>query len=139
VRGSPLIRALLAFLAIALLGWPLWHLTSSSEAVATPAAPPPASEAKAIGLQLTFTAVPKSFVIRHLEKDVWSEAAPQAEVEREVTIPFPENGVDLIVKIEWPEGAPLAAARVRLTDPAGDAHEKSVWGQGTVEEVLTFP
>jgi len=139
VRGSPLIRAFLAFLVIALLGWPLWHLTSSGEAVAPPAAPVPASEAKAIGLQLTFTAVPKSFVIRHLEKDIWNEVAPQIEVEREVTIPFPGNGVDLIVKIEWPEGAPLAAARVRLTDPAGDTHEKSVWGQGSVEEVLTFP
>jgi len=139
VRGSPLIRALLAFIVIAMLGWPLWRLTSSTEAVATPVSSVPATEAKAIGLQLTFTAVPKSFVIRHLEKDLWSEPTPQAEMEREVTIPFPEKGVDLIVKIEWPEGAALAAARVRLTDPAGDTHEKSVWGQGTTEEVLTFP
>ena len=139
MRGSPLIRALLAFLAIAMLGWPLWRLTSSTEAVAAPVSAAPVSEAKAIGLQLTFTTVPKSFVIRHLEKDIWSEAAPQAESEREVTIPFPEKGVDLIVKIEWPEGTPRAAARLRLTDPAGDPHEKSVWGQGTTEEVLTFP
>lgn len=139
MRGSPLIRALLAFLAIAMLGWPLWRLTSATEAVATPVSPTPVSEAKAIGLQLSFTTLPKSFVIRHLEKDIWSEQAPQAEADREVTIPFPEKGVDLIVKIEWPEGAPLAAARLRLTDPAGDTHEKSVWGQGITEEVLTFP
>lgn len=139
MRGSPLIRALLAFFAIAMLGWPLWRLTSATVAVATPDSVAPVSEAKAIGLQLTFTAVPKSFVIRHLEKDIWSEAAPQAEAEREVTIPFPEKGVDLILKIEWPEGAPLAAVRLRLTDPAGDTHEKSVWGQGSTEEVLTFP
>lgn len=139
MRGSPLIRALLAFLAIALLGLPLWHLTTSTEVEATAATPVPATEAKAIGLQLTFTTVPKSFVVRHLEKDIWSESAPQAEMEREVMIPFPEKGVDLIVRIEWPAEAPLAAARMRLTDPNGDAHEKSVWGQGSVEGVLTFP
>jgi hypothetical protein len=47
--------------------------------------------------------------------------------------------VDLVFHIEWPEGGPLAAARVRFTDPSGETREKSVWGQGVVDEVLTFP
>jgi len=138
VRGSPLLRALFAFCLIAALGWPLWHLTRATEVIASPAAPPPV-DAKAIGLQLTFTALPKSFAVRHLEKDVWVENSPQASMEREIPLVFPDKGVDLVFHIEWPEDAPLAAARVRLTDPAGDTHEKSVWGQGAVEEVLTFP
>jgi hypothetical protein len=139
VRGSPLLRALFAFLGIAALGWPLWHVTSPEQAVAGPVAVRPAVDAKAIGLQLAFTATPKSFAVKHLEKDIWVESAPQAAMEREVPLVFPEKGVDLVFHIEWPEGAPLAAARVRLTDPAGDTHEKSVWGQGTVDEVLSFP
>ena len=139
MRGSPLLRALIAFLVIAALGWPLWQLTRPAEVVAQPATAGGGTEAKAIGLQLTFTAVPRSFAIRYLEKDVWAEASPTAEMEREVELAFPESGVDLVWHIEWPDDAPLAAARLRLTDPYGDAHEKTVWGQGTVDEVLTIP
>jgi hypothetical protein len=139
VRGSPLLRALFAFCLIAALGWPLWHLTRPTEVEAGPVVAPPSVEAKAIGLQLTFTIPPKSFAVRYLEKDIWAESAPQASMEREIPLVFPEKGVDLVFHIEWPDDAPLAAARVRLTDPAGDTHEKSVWGQGAVDEVLTFP
>jgi len=32
MRGSPLLRALLAFLIIGLLGWPLYQLTKPEEA-----------------------------------------------------------------------------------------------------------
>ncbi len=104
--------------------------------VASASAP---AEAKAIVLQLSFTAPPRQFVVRHLEKDVWEETAPEAEMEREIAVVFPEQGVDLIFRFEWPEDAPLSAARVRFIDPQGERYEKSVWGQGTTEEVLTFP
>ena len=139
MRGSPLLRAFLAFCCIAALGWPLWRLTHPAEATATPATTLPEAAAKAIDLQLEFTAVPKRFEVRHLEEAVWTEDAPQVSMERNVPLAFPEKGVDLVFHIEWPADAPLAAVRVRLIDPAGDTHEKSVWGQGTVDEVLTFP
>jgi hypothetical protein len=47
--------------------------------------------------------------------------------------------VDLQFHIEWSDDAPLAAMRAKLTDPAGDNHEKSLWGKGVVDDVLTFP
>jgi hypothetical protein len=138
VRGSPLLRAFLAFCLIAAFAWPLWHLTHPMQVVA--AAPAQArAENKDIGLQMDFTVLPKRFVVRYLEKDLWTETAPQASMEHQLSLVFPDKGVDLVFHIEWPDDAPLAAARVRLTDPAGDTHEKSVWGQGTVDEVLTFP
>jgi len=139
MRGSPLIRALCAFFLLAALGWPLWHLTRSTEATAALPAAPARPEAIAIVLQLAFTTVPRRFAVRHLEKDVWVEESPQASADREISIVFPDKGVDLVFHIEWPEDGPLAAARVRLTDPLGDTHEKSVWGKGIVDEVLTFP
>lgn len=139
MRGSPLLRALVAFLIIAALGWPLWHLTRATETLAAGDSAPPMVEAKAIGLQLAFTAVPKSFAVRHLEKDVWAEGAPLPVMEREIPLVVPDEGVDLVFHIEWPEWGPLAATRVRFTDPSGETREKSVWGQGVVDEVLTFP
>ncbi len=138
MRGSPLLRALLAFVVLAALGWPLWHLTRPVALAVPTEAAPPAAGAKAIILHLTFTHLPGKFVVRHLEKDVWVETAPAAEMEREVVLAYPEAGVDLQFHLEWPDDA-LAALRVRLTDPAGDVHEKSVWGRGTVDEVLSFP
>jgi hypothetical protein len=135
------LRALLAFIIIGLMGWPLWQLTRPQEVMASTPEPKPAapSAAKAIGLHLTFTTVPKSFVIRHLDKEIWKATAPEADMEQQVTLAYPDEGVDLQFHIEWPEDAPLAALRVQLTDPAGDQHEKSVWGKGVVDEVVTFP
>lgn len=129
----------MAFVFIAALGWPLWHLTEPQEVAPAPHATVPVEAAKAIRLQLTFTAPPRSFAIRHLDKEIWVEAAPTAEMEKEIPMTFPKAGVDLVFHIEWPESAPLAAARIRLTDPDGDIHEQSLWGTGHVEEVLTFP
>lgn len=138
MRGAPLIRAFIAFCVIALLGWPLWHLTRATEAVAAPAVSAPA-EASVTGLQVEFTTAPRRFSVRHLDKEVWTETQPQAAMDRDIPLVFPEKGVDLVFHIEWAEDAPLSAARIRLTDPTGETHEKSVWGKGTVDEVLTFP
>jgi hypothetical protein len=141
MRGSPLARALLAFLIIGLLGWPLWRLTRPVEAEAAAPASPAAvpEEKKAIQLHLNFTTVPKGFLIRHLDNDVWKVDAPEADMEHEVSLVYPQEGVDLQIHIDWPDDAPLSAARVQLTDPAGDIHDKTVWGKGAVDEVVTFP
>ena len=138
MRGSPLLRALLVFLAILALGWPLRRLTSASDA---PREQPKtvAAEAKEIGLRLAFTLAPKSVKVLHLGQEVWRESAPAAELEHTLKLAYPDAGIDLQFHIEWPADAPLAAMRARLTDPAGEAHVKSVWGQGSVEEVVTFP
>ena len=141
MRGSPLLRALLAFFFIGLMGWPLWQLTRPQKAVASTPVPNPSvpAAAKAIGLHLSFTAVPKSFVVRHLDKEVWKSTSPEADMEQQVTLDYPDEGVDLQFHVEWPDDGPLAALRVQLTDPAGDVHEKSLWGKGAVDEVVTFP
>ena len=33
----------------------------------------------------------------------------------------------------------IAAMRAQITDPAGDTHDKSLWGKGVVNDVLSFP
>ena len=138
MRGSPLLRALLAFLAILALGWPLRQLTEAGDALRDE---PKAVvvEAKEVGLKLAFTLVPKSVRVLHLGKEVWSESAPVAEMEHALQLAYPDAGIELQFQIEWPAGAPLAAMRAVLTDPAGDPHEHSIWGQGSTEEVVTFP
>ena len=138
MRGSPLVRMALAFLVILLLGWPLRELTGGSPQTTSAGAATPVS-VKEIELQLSFTIVPKTVRVLHLGKEVWRDAAPTAEIERKLRVPFPKEGVDLQFEVEFPDASSLAAMRARLTDPAGETHEKSLWGTGRIDEVLTFP
>jgi hypothetical protein len=139
VRGSPLLRALFAFLAILSLGYPLRRLTSESEAPAVAPQAPQAETTREIALQLTFSGQPKSFRVLHLGQVVWNEAAPAVEMERKVRIAFPKEGIDLQFQAEFAEGGSPAALRVKFTDPDGDELEKTLWGAGTIDDVLTFP
>lgn len=137
MRGSPLLNALLAFLAIGLLGLPVQRLTRAS----TIAAPAPATKATAsakVPIELRFTAAPKSVRIQHLGKIAWSADDPGTSADAELDLSWPEEGVDLLIEIAWPDDAPLSAARLTLTDPAGNEHTGSIWGRGPTNKVLTF-
>lgn len=94
MRGSPLLRALIAFLTILALGYPLRRLTGESAPVAQ--APPAAAPAAAGGgqdveLQLTFTTAPDKFALRHLGKVVWSAEAAGTSTEKAAP-PLPGRG-----------------------------------------------
>ena len=140
MKGSPLLRAFVAFLLIALAGLPLWKLTRSDAAAVAPVRA--VAVAAKIGLRLTFSAVPESFAVSHLGKVVWADGAHPShttDVSRDFALPFPKEGVDLAVKVKWAADAGEAAVRLRLTDPDGNAHDKTVWGRDEMEEVVTFP
>ncbi len=141
MRGSPLFRAALAFFIILSLGYPLWRMTGSEPAVPVQTAAPARAEAgpQKIHLQLTFTLPASSFKVLYLGKEIWSESAPGADLEKDLEVAYPKEGIDLHFQIAWPDDAPLAAVRVRLTDPSGETHEKSLWEKGPADEVLTFP
>ncbi len=139
MRGSPLLRALLAFFAILALGWPLRELTGATDAPRTQPKIEAAAEEQEISLKLDFTALPRAVKVLHLGKEVWDETTPPASMERTLQLAYPEAGIDLQLQIEWPADAPLAAVRVTFTDPTGETHEKSLWGQGSVDDVVTFP
>jgi hypothetical protein len=141
VRGSPLLRALLAFIVILMLGFPLRHLTrvhADANADAAGNVTPVPAATNAVRLQLTFSQLPTSVRVLHLGNEIWQEKPATEEIEREFQMEFPKEGVDLQFEIEWP-GESLSAMRAILTDPEGNTLEKSVWGSGAVTQVVTFP
>jgi hypothetical protein len=136
MRGSPIIRALAAFLVLLAL-WPVLARVTTPSVQAKAAVAEVV--AKKVQLALSFTAAPKRVAIVHLGKEVWAKSAPAAEEELTLDIPWPAQGGELVFRVEWPDGAPLSAMRAKLTDPQDVEIERSLWGSGPTETVLNFP
>lgn len=136
MKGSPLLRALIAFVLIALAGVPLWKLTRADATVAAPVQVETA--ASVVTLRLTFSAAPEKAEVRHLGKVVWADGTRATDVTKSVALAYPKEGVDLTVNVTWLADVE-GAVRLRLTDPDGEEHDKTVWGRGAMEEVVTFP
>ncbi len=138
MRGSPILRAVLVFLALLSLAPVLWRFTRADARSVQPVFPQPAKNGKA-EVRLTFSTPAKLAVIQHLGREVWSKASPAAQENFTCEILWPKEGVELRVIVEWPEGTRTAAMRARLTAPDGTEHDRTVWGDAAADDVLTFP
>jgi hypothetical protein len=135
MRGSPLAQAVLVVAVLLLLLVPLHRLTQREQ---RPPEPPVVSSApKQVHLAVRTTAVPCRFQIAFLGKTLWAEDASAPELAKDFDIDFPKEGIDLVVDAAW-ETKALAAIEITLSLPDGTAIHKTLWGQGTANEVLTF-
>ena len=153
MRGSPLLRALVCFCL--LLGlWPVVRkVTAQGEgaaesvrgSVTEPQNTPSAGNVRVrCRLELTVTGVCRGFEVLHLGSQILQVDRVEGRLERELDLEFPEEGVDLVVGWEWAgnkeeaSGSGENAARIRLWTPGDRMEERTVWGTGRVEEVLSF-
>src|SRR5205814_1882139 len=97
-----------------------------------------AASSSRVEIALSFSSQAKRVLIQHLGREIWAKTAPGMEENATVELPWPKEGVELRVKVEWPEGAPMAAMRMRVAAPDGTEHDRSVWGRGSADEVLVF-
>ena len=135
MRGSPLAQAVLVVAALLLLLIPLHRLTQREQ---RPMPQPAVSTArKQVHLAVKTTAVPCRFQITFLGKTLWAEDASTPELAKDFDIDFPKEGIDLVVDATW-ESKVLAAMEITLSLPDGTAIHKTLWGQGTANDVLTF-
>src|SRR5262245_36506790 len=126
MRGSPLLRALIAFFVIGLTAWPLSRLTRHAEANIAPPQIVQESKAATVHLEMAFTQLPKRVAVMSLGKEIWASEVTEPKIEQDLTLSWPPEGVDLRFEIAWPEDAPLAAARVHITAPDGRELEQSI-------------
>ena len=136
MRGSPILRAVLVFVALLALAPLLWKLTRP---VLADTVPQPQVKRATVEARLNFSATAARVTIQHLGREVWGKASPATVENFSAEIPWPKEGVELHVLVEWPEGTRNAAMRMRLTAPDGTAYDRSVWGDATADDVLTFP
>lgn len=129
----------MALLILLAVGWPLYRMLETDAPARTPAWTAATPEPKKpVHLQVSFTSPPTRLRVLALGQEVWKAEAPGLDIEHDLSVAFPKEGVDLQFEAEWPAEI-HAAARVRLTDPEGADHEKFLWGTGPTTDVLTFP
>jgi hypothetical protein len=134
MRGSPLVQAVVVVAVLLLLLIPLHRLTQREQRPLPPVASTPT---KQVHLAVRTTAVPCRFQITFLGKTLWAEDASTSELGKDFDIDFPKEGIDLVVDATW-ESKGLSAMEITLSLPDGSAMRKTLWGQGTANDVLTF-
>ena len=135
MRGSPLAQAVLVVAALLLLLIPLHRLTQREQR--PPELAVVSSAPKQVHLAVRTTAIPCLFQITFLGKTLWAEDAATPELGKDFDIDFPKEGIDLVVDATW-ETKALAAIEITLSLPDGSEIHKTLWGQGTANDVLTF-
>jgi hypothetical protein len=138
VTGSPLVRALVALGVLLLLLVPLRSFTTArtKPAVVAPSATP-AAETLA-HLEIVSTKTPFTYAVSHLGKIVWQGTAAASPVETDVRLSIPPQGIDLSLSVTWNEPGE-AAAKLIVTHDNNDPVERTVWGDGSASDVLTYP
>jgi hypothetical protein len=143
MRGSPVLRAVLVFAALLALSPLIWSITRKSP---KPVEPPKVLERASNAVPVSqvegrwiFTTAPLSVAVKHLGSEIWSKSSPGVTAEFSAAVPWPQEGVELQVRVEWPPGTESAAGRLRLVAPDGTEYDRTVWGGAVAEEVLTFP
>jgi hypothetical protein len=140
MHGSPLLRTVVILVLLLAAGFPLWQMTHESAAASViPAAAAPEAQSQ-VHLAVAFAQKPLRFSISYLGKPVWeSDLVTGLTAERDIPMSYPKEGVDLEYNVVWPPGTPLCAARLSVASNDNEPVEKTLWGTGQVDDVLSFP
>lgn len=136
-------RAVLVFLALLALGRPLSVLTRTEEGKAAAAqreVASPSSEEKTqlVELEISVSRTTKVFEVLHLGRVIWRKVNPQPKEVQSVRLPFPKEGIELGVRVEF-AGDGLSVVRCRLTTALGESYDRSAWGEETIDAILSYP
>jgi hypothetical protein len=137
MRGAPLLRLLLVSAALLAALVPLRRLTTHPSPGPAPEVSGTTGASALVQIALQSTKKPFHFEIDHLGKPVWAGDAEGNEVETEIELPFPKEGVDLLVNASWADSGP-AALKVEVTPEAGGVTTKVLWGNGSASDVFTI-
>jgi hypothetical protein len=69
---------------------------------------------------------------------VWQGKAAASPVATDLKLPIPPEGIDLSLTITWNEPGE-AAAKLSVSHEDNDPVERTVWGDGSASDVLTYP
>jgi hypothetical protein len=137
MRGSPPLRVFLVAIGLLAVLWPLRSLTTHRAESQPALAHTAAALQSNVHLVLTSTSLPLTFEVSHLGKAIWKGETTESSIARDVKITFPPEGIDLSVGAKWQDNK-QGAVKLDVTVDDGDTMTRSLWGNGSVNGVLTF-
>ena len=139
MRGSPLLRLILVASALVLLALPVWRLTlHSSPAREIPAKPAEASEDLA-DFQVVLTASSPAR-LQAMVANQPTASSPDSSQSFEAGFSMNANEPeDIAVFADFMERNQPAALRVEVKRGGEGLVEKTFWGTGVIEDVVTIP
>ena len=137
MTGSPLLRLALVLGILAALLVPAVRLTGREKDEQKAAQAPVAAEVETKNVKLVFLSPisPTSIKVAADGKTVAELKTPVMEAE--VSLPFPRQGVDLVISAEWPPGGAENALRVQASTGAEPLADTTLWGDPGVNDVVT--
>jgi hypothetical protein len=113
------------------------HESAAASVIPATAVPEARSQ---VHLAVAFAQKPLRFEISYLGKPIWqAEVVTTLTAEKDIAMTYPKEGVDLEYKVVWAPGTPLCAARLSVAPNDAEPVEKTLWGTGQVDDVLSFP
>jgi hypothetical protein len=136
MRSSPPLQLALVLLGFILLAWPLIRLTSALPRQVDEVQAPVKNEGKLHSLlRVRYAHAPSKISLKHGAV----ELLPAGGYEAEVELPFPKEGLELILSAQWPDGTPDTALTVELEPDGMDAQSQTRWSAAAVvDEVILF-
>ena len=139
MRGSPLLRLILVAAALALLAVPVWRLTLPSSPVRETPAKPAESSSDFADFQVVLTAS-SSARLQAMVANRQTASSPDSVRSLEAVFSMNANEPeDIAVFADFTERTQPAALRVEVKRAGEVLVEKSLWGTGVVEDVVTIP
>lgn len=143
MRGWPPLEALLVTAVFLLALVPLWSFTRDqtiSPAESIPTTTTEANEETLVFLTAKFVHPPSSFTISHLGTAIWTveNAEGRTEFHGDTSLAIPPDGIDLVVKAQWPEPPTNTAVGLTLEPETLTRQETTVWGPAPMQQVATF-
>lgn len=139
MRGSPLIRLVLTFLLLVFLGAGMWKMTSRRTRIPHNKT----SEAKSVlsstvNIILTSSAPWEKCTMRFLDRTlVIAKSGVSSEIQT-VELPLEKSGTDLVIDAAW-RGSDNHALRIQILKNEISIYEVTLWGNQTVQDVVTIP
>jgi len=59
-------------------------------------------------------------------------------VETAADLPIGRTGIELLLEAAWPDGTPESVVEILIEPDTLEASTRSVWGEGTVDDILSF-
>ena len=137
MRGSPLVSLALVCVALFLAWVPLQKLIGggsekeSLNAEVEDSTTAPLDESLPARLRLSFSSRPERLELKTLDSN-WVQLADleELDVERELDVKLPPEGIEVFVEGSWPRGTERAAVRISLAPEGMEEKTVTAWSEG---------